>query len=175
MGNAYTLELPQRMRTHPTFHVGRLRPYCQYEDVSRRGSDLRVQGSRPPSSGPVSASHFDQQERYTAHAAKRCPEDLPLARHEANESCVRSRVAQLHTRHYLASEYDHIVVVVLHSVVKVTTPVSLMLQIIALFIPYAMQLIFELVQPSGRANCSHLHQIIWWIRADIIASYWSLL
>ena len=29
-GNAYTLELPRRMRTHPTFYVGRLRPYCQY-------------------------------------------------------------------------------------------------------------------------------------------------
>ena len=26
-GNAYTIELPRRMRTHPTFYLGRLRPY----------------------------------------------------------------------------------------------------------------------------------------------------
>ena len=26
-GNAYTIELPRNMRTHPTFYVGRLRPY----------------------------------------------------------------------------------------------------------------------------------------------------
>ena len=30
-GNAYTIELPRRMRTHPTFYVGRLRPYYQHE------------------------------------------------------------------------------------------------------------------------------------------------
>ena len=28
-GNAYTIELPRRMRTRPTFYVGRLRPYYQ--------------------------------------------------------------------------------------------------------------------------------------------------
>uniref|UniRef100_A0AAV1T5L4 Tf2-1-like SH3-like domain-containing protein n=1 Tax=Peronospora matthiolae TaxID=2874970 RepID=A0AAV1T5L4_9STRA len=27
MGNAYTIELPRKMRTHPTFYVGCLRPY----------------------------------------------------------------------------------------------------------------------------------------------------
>uniref|UniRef100_A0AAV1TEL2 Tf2-1-like SH3-like domain-containing protein n=1 Tax=Peronospora matthiolae TaxID=2874970 RepID=A0AAV1TEL2_9STRA len=27
MGNAYTIELPRKMRTHPTFYVGRIRPY----------------------------------------------------------------------------------------------------------------------------------------------------
>ena len=34
IGNAYTLELPPRMRTHPTFYVGRLRPYHQLEASS---------------------------------------------------------------------------------------------------------------------------------------------
>ena len=28
-GNAYTIELPRKMRTHPTFYVERHRPYCQ--------------------------------------------------------------------------------------------------------------------------------------------------
>ena len=35
LGSAYTLELPRRMRTHPTFYVGCLRPYYQYESVSQ--------------------------------------------------------------------------------------------------------------------------------------------
>uniref|UniRef100_A0AAV1U3T8 Tf2-1-like SH3-like domain-containing protein n=1 Tax=Peronospora matthiolae TaxID=2874970 RepID=A0AAV1U3T8_9STRA len=35
MGNAYTIELPRKMRTHPTFYFGHLRPYYQYEPVSR--------------------------------------------------------------------------------------------------------------------------------------------
>ena len=32
--NAYTIELARNMRTHPTFDMGRLRPYCQYEPSS---------------------------------------------------------------------------------------------------------------------------------------------
>ena len=31
IGNAYTIELPRNMRTHPTFYVVRLRPYHKYE------------------------------------------------------------------------------------------------------------------------------------------------
>ena len=30
-GNVYTIEMPHRVRTYPTFYVGRLRSYCQYE------------------------------------------------------------------------------------------------------------------------------------------------
>ena len=38
-GSAYTLQLPPKMRTHPTFYVGRLRPYHQYEHVAESGAD----------------------------------------------------------------------------------------------------------------------------------------
>ncbi|GMG17900.1 unnamed protein product [Phytophthora fragariaefolia] len=30
-GNAYTLDIPSSMRLHPTFYVGRLKPYSQHE------------------------------------------------------------------------------------------------------------------------------------------------
>ena len=38
-GNAYTIELPRKMRTHPTFYVGRLRPYHQFAVSSADESD----------------------------------------------------------------------------------------------------------------------------------------
>ncbi|GMF70847.1 unnamed protein product [Phytophthora fragariaefolia] len=33
-GNAYTLDIPSSMRLHPTFYVGRLKPYAQHESSS---------------------------------------------------------------------------------------------------------------------------------------------
>ncbi|GMF60129.1 unnamed protein product [Phytophthora fragariaefolia] len=33
-GNAYTLDIPSSMRLHPTFYVGRLKPYAQHESPS---------------------------------------------------------------------------------------------------------------------------------------------
>ena len=42
-GNAYTIELPRRMRTPSTFYVERLRPYCQYEASSGDEDSLHVQ------------------------------------------------------------------------------------------------------------------------------------
>ena len=44
-GNAYTMEMPRRMRTHLTFYVGRLRPYCQYEPSSDGEDSTHVQES----------------------------------------------------------------------------------------------------------------------------------
>ena len=38
LGNVYMIELPRKMRTHPTFYVGRLRPYYQYGASSGRDS-----------------------------------------------------------------------------------------------------------------------------------------
>ncbi|GMF59319.1 unnamed protein product [Phytophthora fragariaefolia] len=33
-GNAYTLDIPSSTRLHPTFYVGRLKPYAQYKSPS---------------------------------------------------------------------------------------------------------------------------------------------
>ena len=47
-GNTYTIELPRRMRTHPTLYVGRLRPFGKYERFSCGKDSPHVQD---PSSG----------------------------------------------------------------------------------------------------------------------------
>ncbi|POM73037.1 Hypothetical protein PHPALM_10156, partial [Phytophthora palmivora] len=39
-GNAYTLDLPSNMRLHPTFYVGRLKPYLQPESPSSGDSSV---------------------------------------------------------------------------------------------------------------------------------------
>ena len=55
-GNAYTIELPRRMRTHPTFYVGRLRPYYQYE-ASSAGEYIRHAQEPPRGSLVPAPSH----------------------------------------------------------------------------------------------------------------------
>ncbi|KAG3125475.1 hypothetical protein PI126_g22743 [Phytophthora idaei] len=37
-GNAYTFDIPSNMRLHPTFYVGRLKPYTQHESPNLDGS-----------------------------------------------------------------------------------------------------------------------------------------
>ena len=44
-GNAYTFELPRRMRAHPTFYIGRLRPYHPYEASCENEYNQRAQES----------------------------------------------------------------------------------------------------------------------------------
>uniref|UniRef100_A0AAV1U695 Tf2-1-like SH3-like domain-containing protein n=2 Tax=Peronospora matthiolae TaxID=2874970 RepID=A0AAV1U695_9STRA len=80
MGNAYTIELPCRMRTHPTFYIGRLRPYYQYEPVSRCEEHLRGREPRPPSSGPVTTSQSGRLAKRPVHAVQRCLDELQTAR-----------------------------------------------------------------------------------------------
>uniref|UniRef100_A0AAV1SYG1 Tf2-1-like SH3-like domain-containing protein n=1 Tax=Peronospora matthiolae TaxID=2874970 RepID=A0AAV1SYG1_9STRA len=94
MGNAYTIEMPCKIHTHPTFCVGRLRPYYQYELVSRCEEHLRGREPRPPSSGPVSTSQSGRLVKRPVHAVQRCLDELQPARHEDNESNVRSQVAR---------------------------------------------------------------------------------
>ena len=69
-GNAYTIELPRRMRTHPTFHVGRLRPYCQYA-ASYEGED------NFPSQEPQPGSCVRESVVVTDSAAKRSRRTSP--------------------------------------------------------------------------------------------------
>ena len=57
-GSSYTLELPPRMRTHPTFYVGRLRPYYQYESVRgelSRDDQARSTDPEDPSSAETNS------------------------------------------------------------------------------------------------------------------------
>ena len=50
-GSAYTLDVPTSMRLHPTFYVGRLKPYLPSGSAdptsSFEGEPLAVEGSRP--------------------------------------------------------------------------------------------------------------------------------
>ncbi|OWZ04058.1 LOW QUALITY PROTEIN: Pol Polyprotein [Phytophthora megakarya] len=53
-GSAYTLELPSDMRLHPTFYVGRMKPYVQPKLSSRDDSPTTSRGAS--SASPQAAS-----------------------------------------------------------------------------------------------------------------------
>ncbi|KAG3054956.1 hypothetical protein PI125_g25784 [Phytophthora idaei] len=48
-GNAYTLDIPSCMRCHPTFYVGRLKPYTQHEPPNLDGSQKTTKRCKPAS------------------------------------------------------------------------------------------------------------------------------
>ncbi|KAG3120429.1 hypothetical protein PI125_g1086 [Phytophthora idaei] len=48
-GNAYTLDIPSSMRFHPTFYVGRLKPYTQHEPPNLDGSQKTPKRRKPAS------------------------------------------------------------------------------------------------------------------------------
>ncbi|KAG2779981.1 hypothetical protein Pcac1_g9784 [Phytophthora cactorum] len=48
-GNAYTLDIPSSMRFHPTFYVGRLKPYTQHEPSNLDGSQRTTKRHKPAS------------------------------------------------------------------------------------------------------------------------------
>ncbi|KAG3049691.1 hypothetical protein PI125_g26543 [Phytophthora idaei] len=50
-GNAYTLDIPSSMRLHPTFYVGRLKPYTQHEPPNLDGSQKTTKRRKPTSRG----------------------------------------------------------------------------------------------------------------------------
>ena len=100
MGNAYTIKLPRRMRTYPTFYVGRLRPYYQCEAASRDVARPSTQGPKPPSSVHVSDDQPGRLTKRYALAVVRYPDELQSARHEENESNVRYQAALQQTQRY---------------------------------------------------------------------------
>ncbi|KAG3059765.1 hypothetical protein PI124_g23254 [Phytophthora idaei] len=50
-GNAYTLDILSSMRLHPTFYVGRLKPYTQHEPPNLDGSQRTTKRRKPASRG----------------------------------------------------------------------------------------------------------------------------
>ncbi|KAG3231354.1 hypothetical protein PI124_g23551 [Phytophthora idaei] len=48
-GNAYTLGMPSSVRLHPTFYVGRLKPYTQHEPPNLDGSQKTTKRRKPVS------------------------------------------------------------------------------------------------------------------------------
>ena len=89
IGNAYTIEVPRKMRTHPTFYVGRLRPYHQYETSS--GGEIPCVQASPRDTCARGADYQPESEvRISPREAERYPDDLPLARREENADSTRS-------------------------------------------------------------------------------------
>ena len=89
-GNAYTIELPRRMRTYPTFYVGRLRSYHQHE-VSSSGEYNRH--AREPSRDFFGPEPEPQSGSLERHAGDECQ---PLRR-ERLDSSTRSPIGRTRT------------------------------------------------------------------------------
>ena len=89
-GNAYTIELPRRMRTHPTFYVGRLRPYHHHDVSSSREYNRHVQEPPGDSFGPEPASQYGSVEQQSGD------EGQPLRR-ERLDASARSPIDRTRT------------------------------------------------------------------------------
>ena len=93
LGNAYTIELPRKMRTHATFYIGRLRPYLQYETSS--GEEIPCAQASPRDTCARGADYQPESEvRISPREAEIYPEELPLARREENAVSARSQAEQ---------------------------------------------------------------------------------
>ena len=88
-GNAYTIELPRKMRTHPTFYVGRLRPYHQFGTSS--DGEIPCARESPRGSCARGAEHQHAPEnRISTRENEIYPDELHLARREENAARARS-------------------------------------------------------------------------------------
>ena len=96
-GNAYTIELPRKMRTHPTFYVGRLRPYHQFAVSSADESDHPFQESLKDSCGREPGSHVEPADYHGGSGDLRTHDELTTARHEERDSCARTPTSSTHS------------------------------------------------------------------------------
>ena len=81
------------MRTHPTFYVGRFRPYHQYGTSS--GEEIPCAQASPRDTCVRGADYQPESEaRISPRKAERYPDELPLARSEENAESARSQAEQ---------------------------------------------------------------------------------
>ena len=89
-GNAYTIELPRKMRTHPTFYVGRPGPNHQHEVSSSGACNRHAQEPPRDSFGPETPSQSVSGERHSGDKSQ------PLRR-ESLDASARSPVGRKRT------------------------------------------------------------------------------
>uniref|UniRef100_A0AAV1US51 Integrase catalytic domain-containing protein n=1 Tax=Peronospora matthiolae TaxID=2874970 RepID=A0AAV1US51_9STRA len=90
LGNAYTIELPRKMRTHPTFYVGRLKPYHQYAASSDEERPCAPASRREPCA-PDGGRRQGSEEQLSQPETDQQSHELPLARHEEMSEISRSQ------------------------------------------------------------------------------------
>uniref|UniRef100_A0AAV1T3U5 Integrase catalytic domain-containing protein n=1 Tax=Peronospora matthiolae TaxID=2874970 RepID=A0AAV1T3U5_9STRA len=97
LGNAYTIELPRKMRTHPTFYVGRLKPHHQYAASSDEERPCS-QASRREPCAPDGGHQQGSEEQLSHPETDQQSHELPLARHEEMSEISRSQAEQRQTQ-----------------------------------------------------------------------------
>uniref|UniRef100_A0AAV1U288 Pol protein n=1 Tax=Peronospora matthiolae TaxID=2874970 RepID=A0AAV1U288_9STRA len=78
------------MRTHPTFYVGRLKPYHQYAASSDEERPC-AQASRREPCAPDGGHQQGSEEQLSHPETDQQSHELPLARHEEMSEISRSR------------------------------------------------------------------------------------
>uniref|UniRef100_A0AAV1T1M5 Uncharacterized protein n=1 Tax=Peronospora matthiolae TaxID=2874970 RepID=A0AAV1T1M5_9STRA len=97
LGNAYTIELPRKMGTYPTFYIGRLKPYHQYAASSDEERPC-AQASRREPFAPDDGYQQGTEEQLSHPETDQHPHELPLARHEEMSKLSRSQAEQKQTQ-----------------------------------------------------------------------------
>ena len=76
LGDSYTLDLPSVMRTHPTFYVGRLRPYRSHDALASRSE---AELGPHPSTLPARPCNLSQGPESRSLESSGDPEEIALA------------------------------------------------------------------------------------------------
>uniref|UniRef100_A0AAV1T814 Chromo domain-containing protein n=1 Tax=Peronospora matthiolae TaxID=2874970 RepID=A0AAV1T814_9STRA len=172
MGNAYTIELPRKMRTHPPFYVGRLRPYYQHEPVLICEEHLRGREPRPPSSSPVSTSQSVRLAKRPAQAVKLCLDELQPAHHEENESNVRSQVEKRKCGTIVRKIVRYGIAIILYKNMEFITPSTVMSQVILQLFRYTVQLLnIKMIRPSSRMKRILNHHDVNGVRTSYVVRW----